>query len=204
MTVPATEDKGVRRPPSPVDAAPRSIPGTMQGRAGGPRPAPRIVTERLVLRGHDLGDWPGYRDVMISDRAVHMGGPFGLNAAWTGFLTDMTAWGVTGTGGLAITTRDGRTVGQVVLNDLPGFPELELGWMMFAGCEGRGVATEAAAAFLAWIRTEIRPAALVSYVSPGNAASIAVARKLGAVRDAAARRPEAGDLVFRYGMGGAA
>ena len=95
---------------APLDATP--------GRAGGPRAAPRITSRRLVLREMRLEDWPGYRDMMTSMRAVHMGGPFGLNVAWCAFCADLAGWGITGAGALTV-EREGVVVGQVVLNDIP-------------------------------------------------------------------------------------
>ncbi|SFG43953.1 Protein N-acetyltransferase, RimJ/RimL family [Palleronia marisminoris] len=166
-------------------------------RIGRPGAAPTITTERLTLRPMTLGDWPLYRDTMGSDRSTHMGGPFAENAAWAMFTSDIAGWTITGAGALAIET-NGTTVGQVGLNDIPAFPDLELGWMLYGGHEGHGYATEAAAAVLDWTRVELSPASLVSYVAPDNARSAAVARRIGGTEDATAPRPEPETLVFRH------
>ncbi|WP_375261423.1 GNAT family N-acetyltransferase [Palleronia sp.] len=166
-------------------------------RIGRPGAAPTVSTERLTLRPMTLDDWPAYRDTMGSDRSVHMGGPFALNAAWAMFTSDIAGWHLTGAGALAIDA--GRTtVGQAVLNDIPAFPDLELGWMLYDGHEGQGYATEAAAALLDWARVELTPPSLVSYVAPGNQRSAEVARRIGGIEDAAAPRPEPETLVFRH------
>ena len=162
-----------------------------------PREAPTLRTDRLVLRPHRRDDWPAYAAFMASDRAAPIGGPFGTLAAWGWFCSDHGQWALTGTGALAV-DRDGEMVGQVVLNDLPTFPEFELGWLAFEGQEGRGYLSEAAAAFLGWIRAEVRPPSLVSYVSPDNARSLALAERLGAVRDDAAPAPDPDDVVMRH------
>ena len=172
--------------------APRTLKAALPLRA-----APTLRTERLVLRPHTREDWPDYAAFMASDRAVHMGGPFDAQQAWGWFCSDHGQWALTGTGALAV-ERDGAFVGQVVLNDLPTFPEFELGWLALPGQEGHGYLSEAAGAFREWIAAEVRPPSLVSYVSPENARSVALAERLGAVRDDAAPRPDPHDVVMRH------
>lgn len=162
-----------------------------------PRAAPVLVTPRLRLRPWTRADWPAYAAMLASPRAAGMGGAIGPLAAWGWLCAEVGGWALTGTGGLAI-ERDGALLGGVSFNDLPTFPEYELGWMLFDGHEGQGFATEAATTFRAWIAEAPRPASLVSYVSPGNAASRAVAERLGAAHDPAAPAPEDGDLVMRH------
>lgn len=162
-----------------------------------PREPPTLRTERLVLRPHTRSDWPAYRAFMASDRAAFIGGPFGEAAAWGWFCSDFGQWGLVGAGALAVEA-DGAMVGQVVLNDLPTFPEFELGWLVFEGHEGKGYLTEAARAFRDWVRAEIAPPSLVSYISPANARSLALAECLGATPDDAAPRPDADDVVMRH------
>ncbi|PRY93542.1 RimJ/RimL family protein N-acetyltransferase [Hasllibacter halocynthiae] len=162
-----------------------------------PREPPFLRTDRLALRPHRRGDWPAYAAFMASDRAAHIGGPYDAQAAWGWFCSDFGQWGLTGTGALAV-DRGGETVGQVVFNDLPTFPEFELGWLAFEGHEGHGYLSEAASAFRDWIREEARPPSLVSYVSPDNARSLALAERLGARRDEGAPAPSTGDVVMRH------
>ena len=167
------------------------------GRFGPPRAAPTLSTVRLTLDAMTGDDWPDYWTLMSSDRARFMGGPLDVPEAWGWFCSDVAGWALRGSGSLAIRC-EGVTVGQISLNDLPFFPEPELGWFLHAGHEGRGYATEAAAAVLEWLRVEHRPPSLVSYASPDNAPSVAVANRLGAVRDENALVPEEGDLCLRY------
>ena len=159
--------------------------------------APTLTTARLVLRPLRMTDFPAYRDFMTSDRARHMGGPFDLEGAWGQFCHDAGLWVLAGHGGLMIDTRDGETVGAVSLNAGPLFPETELGWMLYAGHEGKGYATEAALAFRDWAFDVLGLATLVSNIEPANAASVAVARRLGARLDGPA--DSGGDLIYRHG-----
>ena len=168
-------------------------------RLGGPRPCPVLATDRLELGPLTLADWPDMLAFMLDDaRTGHIGGPFDAATAWGWFCCDLGAWAITGSGAVAMRLPGGALAGWIALNDLPTFPEVELGWSVLAAHEGRGYASEGAAAVLAWVRAELRPEGLVSYVSSGNAASLAVARRLGARPDADADRPEPGDVVMRH------
>lgn len=39
---------------------------------------PTLESERLLLRAPAMQDWPAYQELMLSQRAAHMGGPFFL------------------------------------------------------------------------------------------------------------------------------
>ena len=146
--------------------------------------APTLTTARLVLRPVRMADFPAYRDFMLSDRARFMGGPFDLEGAWGQFCHDAGLWVLAGHGGLMIDTMGGETVGAVSLNAGPLFAETELGWMLYAGQDGNGYATEAARAFRDWAFDVLGLTTLVSDVDPANHASSAVALRLGARLDA--------------------
>lgn len=167
------------------------------GQFGPPRPCPEIATDRLVLGPQTAEDWPDFLAIMASDRAKYMGGPYSVADAWGVFCADIAGWGLTGAGGLAI-RKDCRTIGQISLNDKPSFPEPELGWLLYEGHDGHGYATEAAEAVRDWVRETQRPATLVSYTHRDNAASIAVATRLGAIRDPDATCLAGNDFVFRH------
>lgn len=166
--------------------------------------APTIRTDRLILRPMRADDWPAYAALMASPRSVYMGGPYDTRAAWGLFCHDAGCWPLFGHGALMLDRRDtGETVGQVGLNAGPLFPETELGWLLYDGHEGRGYATEGAAALRDWAWRTLGLDTLVSYTHPENRASGAVARRLGAVEDAEAPRQDEEDLVFRHQRGAA-
>jgi RimJ/RimL family protein N-acetyltransferase len=79
----------------------------------------------------------------------------------------------------------------------PRFPERELGWILFDGAEGRGIATEAASALRDWAAAR-GWTGLVSYIDPANHRSIALAQRLGARLDPHAVPQDPGDLVYRH------
>ncbi len=159
---------------------------------------PRIVTERLVLRGPVAADFEPIRALLMSERAEYMGGPFTLEQAWKEFCMDVAGWMINGHGGWSIEARSGGFVGMVALTERPDFPERELGWMLLPEAEGKGYAVEAACAARAHAYGPLGWPTVVSYISPENARSIALAERLGATRDDTAEPPEPGDLVYRH------
>ena len=163
-----------------------------------------MTTERLELRAQRLEDFESFAAMFASPRAVFMGGPFTRRDAWLAFAADSGTWELLGLGCWTLERRaDRATLGQVGVNKPDFFPEVELGWMLYPGFTGQGYATEAAAAARDWAFGPRGLETLVSYVDPANAASIALAERLGARLDPQAPRPDAGTLVYRHpGPGG--
>jgi RimJ/RimL family protein N-acetyltransferase len=166
-------------------------------------PIPRLTTPRLILRPPVADDFPAYARLFASPRSKFlMGGPHGERVAWGIFCHDVAGWALFGHGALMADLRaTGECVGQVGISHGPLFPEKELGWLVYDGHEGRGYATEAAAALRDWAARTLGLDRLVSYIDPGNARSIRVAERLGAVLDPDAARQDPGDLVYRHKVG---
>lgn len=161
--------------------------------------SPILRTPRLTLRLPVLADFPAYAALLASPRAIHLGGPYDQRAAWGLFCHDIASWTLFGHGAMMIDlAQNGTTIGQVSLNAGPLYPETELGWMLYDGHEGHGWATEAASALRDWAFASLPVTSLVSYTDPANAASIAVARRLGATLDAKAQGQDPEDLVWRH------
>ncbi|MEN5071928.1 GNAT family N-acetyltransferase [Stenotrophomonas sp. TWI1183] len=158
-----------------------------------------LTTARLTLRPQVMSDFPAYAAFLASPRAVGVGGPMDERSAWGLFCHDLAQWPLLGHGALMIElTATGECIGQVGINHGPLFPESELGWLLYAGHEGQGYATEGAAALRDWAFSALALPTLVSYMTPTNAASAQVARRLGGVLDAMATRTDPKDLVYRY------
>lgn len=159
---------------------------------------PVIETERLRLRAPRIGDFPIFAR-FLCDNGLPDATEDDREAAWLDFCQLVASWPLRGIGPWTVEDRDGRAVGGVVVNHEYGDPEVELGWVVAKGAEGRGIATEAARAARAWLFATQGFSSLVSYIDPGNAASAAVAERLGATRDPVA---EAGIghacLVYRH------
>lgn len=160
---------------------------------------PNLTTERLLLRPIRADDFAAYRELMASERARFMGGPFDTRAAWGMFCHDVACWQLFGHGCLMIElAQTGETVGQVGISHGPLFPEKELGWFLYEAFEGKGYATEAAGEMQRWAFEELGLKTLVSYTNMANAASRAVCDPLGGVLDNEAERQDPDDVAYRY------
>ena len=159
---------------------------------------PTLSTERLTLRAPQADEFATYRDFMISPRARFIGS-FDAAAAWREFSSGLGHWALFGYGTLhIIRDEDGALVGEVGILNHDEYPEIELGWTLFDGFEGHGYASEAAQALRAWAFETHGFETLVSYIDADNAASIAVAKRLGAVEDPKADRVDPEDVVYRH------
>ena len=149
---------------------------------------PTIETARLRLRGHrveDLGDCAA----MWGDPAVvrHISGrPSSAEDSWGRILRYAGLWSLLGYGYWAVEeTASGRFVGDVGFADFkravqPSFAGApEIGWVLATWAHGRGFATEAVRAAVAWGDRHFGAARTVCMIAPENAASIGVAEKCG-------------------------
>lgn len=145
------------------------------------RALPRIETARLILRAPRADDWPALEPIWTSDRATHIGGPFTAEDGWLDFNQCVAGWVLRGFGALTITDRaTGAVQGLLVMGHEWGDPQPELGWLLTAEAEGRGIATEAAEAARDWFMARVGQTGFVSYIARDNTASARIAAKLGA------------------------
>jgi RimJ/RimL family protein N-acetyltransferase len=154
--------------------------------------APSLDTARLTLRAHTLADFDECA-AMWGDPFVtrHIGGrPATEEEVWARILRYAGLWALLGFGYWVVRERDsGRFVGEIGLADfhreltpsLDGVPEM--GWALATSAHGRGFATEAVRAALAWGDASLadRPGAgkTACLIAPENLASIRVAEKCG-------------------------
>jgi len=151
-------------------------------------PIPALDTERLTLRGHTVADYDESA-AMWGDPLVtrHIGGrPSTAEEAWARVLRYGGLWALLGYGYWVVREREsGRFVGEVgfadfrreVVPSLDGAPEA--GWAMAPWAHGRGYATEAVRAALAWGDAYLAAPRTVCMIGPENTASIRVAEKCG-------------------------
>lgn len=142
---------------------------------------PVIETERLILRAPLESDLDTMVAFYASDRSQFVGGPTDAFGAWTRLLGGLGHWALRGYGWWAIQDRaTGRLAGRVGVGLHPGWDEPELGWHLYDGFEGRGLALEGARAARHHAATAWGMAPLISYIVPDNTRSRALAERLGA------------------------
>lgn len=160
---------------------------------------PVIATERLILRGPRVEDFDVIARFMGSERARFVGGPLERDVAWNGLAANAGQWHLRGYGIWQIERReDGALIGRTGIYHPENWPGPELTWALYdAAFEGHGYAEEAARA--------ARKAAeafgltrLASHVIPGNAASQALAVKLGAQDEGVQDTPHGPMQRFRH------
>jgi RimJ/RimL family protein N-acetyltransferase len=157
------------------------------------RRAPRLVTDRLVLRKLDLDDAnavaerAGDRRVARFLIAVPSPYPVSLAARW---IMARIAWwphqrGVT----LAITRREApdQLLGTVSLRRHARDQRAELGYWLGTDAWGRGIATEAADALVDFGFRELGLSRIYAQVLAGNDASCRVLEKLGMLSEGVRR-----------------
>lgn len=192
--------------PLPHEVAPTGAGAALA--AGMAACVPLLETERTRLRALRMEDFPAWAEILCSDRARWMDGPYGRDEAFTEFAASAGSWLLRGHGCWTVEDEATREVlGFVCLNLEPTDNEPELGFFLREGAEGRGLAREAAGAARDWAQDQ-GFASLVSYVDPANERSQALARALGAARDPQAEAAydgtsEAGVQVWCHPVAGA-
>jgi len=160
---------------------------------------PVLETGRLTLRALTLADFPLVAEIATGPRSAGIGGPMSREEAWSEFAQMNMTWLLRGHGYWAVTeTAQGALLGFAGIGFEPGDREPELGYFFAAGAEGRGHASEAVARVRDWGFAEAGLPTLVSYVFTGNARSIALAERVGAVRDGEMRHDGETLWVFRH------
>lgn len=160
--------------------------------------APVLQTSRLRLRPHVMADFDAFWDFFQTQRASYVDGPQNRTHLFYGLSSEVGSWDLMGHGGWAIETTDGQLAGQVAITHPPHFAEREIGWILFDGFEGKGLAFEACSAALHWAWSSLSADTLVSYIHRDNARSIALATRLGAVLDSTAKTHDPDDVVYRH------
>lgn len=142
---------------------------------------PRLETARLILRPPVEEDLDGWANLDADARAVgFIGGLRTRNQAWMDMATAAGMWSLRGCGLFSVIEKDtGLWVGRVG----PWLPEgaigTEIGWAISPTTWGKGYATEAARAAMAWAFNHLRWAEVIHCIDAPNTASIAVAERLG-------------------------
>lgn len=145
----------------------------------------RLETERLILRPLAPADAEAHVAMMAEPQVAAFltfdGKPQGRDEAWRQFASYLGHWSIRGFGFFSVFEKAGGAwVGRVGPWAPEGWPGIETGWGVAPAFQGKGYASEAARATIRWTFAA-RPdlARMISLIDPKNAASQAVARKVG-------------------------
>jgi RimJ/RimL family protein N-acetyltransferase len=161
--------------------------------------APVLRTARLVMRGPEAGDFEPLATFYADEtRSTGFGGPIPRDQAWRWFATNIGHWALRGYGFWTV-TENSAPRGIVGLWNPEGWPEPELGWVLFEGAEGKGFAVEAALAVRDHAYGTLRFRTLTSLIVPGNIRSVKLAERLGCVKERVIENLHMGtELMFRH------
>ncbi|MEO0569472.1 MAG: GNAT family N-acetyltransferase [Pseudomonadota bacterium] len=162
---------------------------------------PRLETPRLILRGPKPEDFePLCAFLLDRERAWGFGVEKDRAKAWRWFALSIGHWALQGYGYFTIEWKEtGAPCGMTGIWNPEGWPEPELGWLVYEGFEARGIAFEGATRARDWAYDELGLTTLTSNIVPGNTRSIALAERLGAWFERSYDNVEMGeDLLYRH------
>jgi RimJ/RimL family protein N-acetyltransferase len=146
---------------------------------------PRLATARLVLREPRHADFERFAANAADPLArQHIRGVLARRDAWRQFLALSGTWPLHGTGWWVVEEPELGALGTVGVFQRDDATSLEIGWSIDRPHWGKGYACEAARAALAFAADGPRGDRIIAYVGVGNAASNAVAAKIGMKREA--------------------
>jgi RimJ/RimL family protein N-acetyltransferase len=150
---------------------------------------PTLQSSRLILRPFALADFDAYAAIRADENVGRWtigGKPLTRAEAWPKFLQHPGHWALMGYGFWAVEEKaTGAMIGEAGFIDMQrdydpkvnGVPEI--GWIIAPAAQGKGYATEAAKAAIAWGAPHFGPIRVIAAVNVENIASIRVAQKCG-------------------------
>jgi RimJ/RimL family protein N-acetyltransferase len=148
---------------------------------------PVLETERLILRGHRLEDFPAYA-AMWADPVFmrHMGPPRSAEESWSRFLRNAGMWSLLGHGLWAVEEKaSGAFLGDCgFMQNRRGLPTdcddlPEVGWTFVVSAHGKGFGSEASRAAIAWADKELGAAKTWCLIAESNHVSQKLAARMG-------------------------
>ena len=142
---------------------------------------PELRTARLILRAPRQDDFPAWAEHMADpDVMRYLGGTNPPLSAWRNMTSVVGAWAIVGFSMFSvIEAASGRWIGRTGPWRPEGWPGNEIGWSFSKAVWGKGYATEAAQAAMAFAFETLKWKDCVHSIDPQNVASIAVAARLG-------------------------
>ena len=142
---------------------------------------PVLATERLILREPRISDFEAAAAFAASDRMHFIGGPMDRGDAWRRFAAGAGHWALKGFGMWTVEEKvTAAVVGRIGFHAPEGWPEIELGWHVYDGFEGKGYAYEAAMAARDHAYKVMNLPPMISQIAPDNTRSRRLAERMGA------------------------
>ncbi|HEY1890895.1 MAG TPA: GNAT family N-acetyltransferase [Steroidobacteraceae bacterium] len=156
--------------------------------AGHVRIAPRLETDRLILRPHRVEDFPDcvamWRDPQVVKYTIGSEAP--PQRTWQRLLAYCGHWALLGFGYWAVESKvSGRYIGELGFadyhRDLPDYVQglPEIGWALAVEAQGQGYASEALRKVLEWGDANLGAASTFCIIQRENQVSVHLARKIG-------------------------
>lgn len=168
--------------------------------------APALETSRLRLRTHQPGDHRACVAMWSDPDVVRytIGAPLSAQRTWMRLLGHRGHWTVLGFGYWAVEERGtGDYIGELGFGyfkrELHASVDTvpEIGWALIPSAHGKGYATEALRAVVAWGDAHFESERTVCIIDPGNPRSERVADKLGFREYARVRTSEGQTKILR-------
>jgi RimJ/RimL family protein N-acetyltransferase len=149
---------------------------------------PRIETERLILRALTLDDFDRYAAIWQNEALVRYisGKPVPREASWSRLIRTEGHWQLLGFGFWAVEEKaSGLLIGEAGFQDMHRAFEpsiegsLETGWGLLPEYHGKGYASEALSAAMAWAAKAHPHLSYSCIINPANVPSLRLADKLG-------------------------
>lgn len=153
-----------------------------------PRSAPRLETERLILREFRVDDLDAHAATLGDPEVMRFigGKPMSREDSWRRLCSGVGSWQLAGIGPWAIELKSGgRMVGHCgffefqrdMQPSIRGEPEM--GWIFDRSVHGQGIAFEACARALLWADEMLAASSYPAIISHENVASMKLAKRLG-------------------------
>ena len=169
---------------------------------------PTLETDRLLLRmpcAEDFDAWAAFMADPVATRFV--GGAQPPGGAWRSLAMMIGGWAISGFGNFSVIEKaSGRWIGRAGPWHPHGWPGPEVGWAFDRSAWGKGYATEAAQRCVDFAFQVLGWDRVVHPIDTENAASIAVAKRIGSALLGPTRLPppHGAAVVDLYGQSRAA
>ena len=140
-----------------------------------------IETDRLILRPPLREDFEPWVTMMADEQvARYIGGVQPRSNVWRGLMCMAGAWALEGFSMFSVIEKaSDRWIGRLGPWQPDSWPGTEVGWSIVRDAWGKGYATEGSIAATDWAFDNLGWTEVIHTINPANAASKAVAARLG-------------------------